>query len=77
MSVSDFANIARTNSDTLRYYDNIGLLSPAVRGENKYRYYSLKQLPLCNMGYIQGRGGQILHRQRRILSCGRLHPVLV
>ncbi len=48
MSVNDFAKITRTTSATLRYYDSIGLLSPMVRGDNKYRYYSMKQLSLCN-----------------------------
>lgn len=48
-SVSDFAKIARTTRDTLIYYDKIGLLSPASRGENNYRSYSLLQLGIINL----------------------------
>jgi DNA-binding transcriptional MerR regulator len=33
----------------LHYYDKIGLLSPAARGDNSYRYYTIKQLAVCNM----------------------------
>jgi len=38
-SISDFAKYSRTTRDTLLHYDRIGLLSPATRGENNYRYY--------------------------------------
>lgn len=48
-SVSDFAKIARTTRDTLIYYDKIGLLAPASRGENNYRSYSLLQLGIINL----------------------------
>jgi DNA-binding transcriptional MerR regulator len=48
-SVSDFAKFSRTTKDTLLHYDRIGLLSPASRGENKYRYYSSGQLAVVNV----------------------------
>ncbi len=48
LSVGDFAKITRTTPQTLHHYDKLGLLSPASRGENKYRFYSIKQLALCN-----------------------------
>jgi len=48
-SVNDFAKFSRTSKDTLLYYDRIGLLSPASRGKNNYRYYSHGQLALVNM----------------------------
>jgi len=48
-SVKDFAKFSRTSKDTLLYYDRIGLLSPALRGENNYRYYSHGQLAIVNM----------------------------
>ncbi len=57
MSVSEFARITRTTRETLRHYDKIGLLSPEVRGDNKYRYYSIKQLALCNMIRLMQRIG--------------------
>jgi DNA-binding transcriptional MerR regulator len=48
-SVGNFAKLARTTLHTLRYYDEIGLLSPEVRDKNSYRYYSVKQLAVCNL----------------------------
>jgi len=48
-SVKDFARFSRTSKDTLLYYDRIGLLSPMLRGENNYRYYSHGQLAVVNM----------------------------
>jgi DNA-binding transcriptional MerR regulator len=43
-SVLDFAKISRTTVATLHHYDKLGLLSPAQRGKNKYRFYSLRQV---------------------------------
>jgi len=48
-SISEFAEYSRTTRDTLLHYDRIGLLSPAVRGENSYRYYSSSQLLVVNV----------------------------
>ncbi len=48
-SISKFARYSRINRDTLHFYDNIKLLSPIARGENKYRYYSSDQLAVANV----------------------------
>ena len=48
-SVNDFAKMARIPKDTLLYYDKIGLLTPDMRGDNKYRYYSILLLATVNM----------------------------
>jgi DNA-binding transcriptional MerR regulator len=48
LSVGNFAKITRTTLHTLRYYDEIQLLSPVQRGTNNYRYYSIKQLAFAN-----------------------------
>ena len=48
-SIGEFAEYSRTTRDTLLYYDRIGLLSPSVRGENNYRYYSSSQLLVVNV----------------------------
>ncbi len=48
LSVGDFSKITRTTPQTLHHYDKLGLLSPVSRGENNYRFYSIKQLALCN-----------------------------
>jgi len=48
-SVAEFAEFSRTTRDTLLYYDKIGLLSPELRGENRYRFYSSGQLSVVNL----------------------------
>ena len=48
-SVKDFAKFSRTTKDTLLYYDRIGLLSPELRNDNKYRYYSVRLLGIVNV----------------------------
>jgi len=45
LSVKEFAKFTGLKRSTLRYYDDIGLLSPTVRGnDNNYRYYIPLQL---------------------------------
>ena len=48
-SISEFAKFSRITRDTLLHYDKIGLLSPVLRGENSYRYYSSRQLAVVNV----------------------------
>jgi len=48
-TVNEFARFSRTTKDTLLHYDRIGLLSPDVRGENNYRYYSSRRLATINL----------------------------
>lgn len=43
LTLGQVADIHRLNKRTLHYYDEIGLFSPAYKGENGYRYYSLEQ----------------------------------
>lgn len=50
LSVSDFARFSRTTKATLLHYDRIGLLTPASRGNNnRFRYYSTRQLGAVNL----------------------------
>lgn len=42
-TTSEFAKLHNLNKRTLHYYDNIGLFSPDIKGENNYRYYSFEQ----------------------------------
>ncbi len=39
LKIGVFAGIANTNLRTLRYYEEIGLLKPAVRSDGGFRYY--------------------------------------
>lgn len=44
-SIGEISKIVRISSDTLRYYDQIGLLKPhRVNGSNRYRLYSKEQV---------------------------------
>jgi DNA-binding transcriptional MerR regulator len=43
-SVSDFAKLSKVSQVMLRHYEKLGLLTPAKRGGNNYRYYSIRQL---------------------------------
>lgn len=38
-TIKEIADLAGVTTRTMRYYDEIGLLSPASMGENSYRYY--------------------------------------
>ncbi len=45
LSIGEFSNICKVSTKTLRYYAEIGLLTPSeVNPENGYRYYSVDQL---------------------------------
>ena len=43
-TIKEFADLAGVTTRTIRYYDQIGLLSPAAIGENGYRFYDLDSL---------------------------------
>lgn len=42
-TTSQFAKLHNINKRTLHYYDDIGLFSPNIRGDNGYRYYDVSQ----------------------------------
>lgn len=42
-STGELAKMLEITKQTLIYYDKIGLISPAKRGEKDYRYYTLEQ----------------------------------
>lgn len=47
--IGEFSKISRVPAKTLRYYDEIGLLTPAQIDQfTGYRYYSVTQLPRLN-----------------------------
>src|SRR5688572_4368982 len=43
-TVHQLAKLAGVTPRTLRYYDRVGLLSPAHHGKNGYRYYGEKEM---------------------------------
>ena len=43
LTIGQMALLNHVSEQTLRLYDRLGLLAPASRGENGYRYYDIKQ----------------------------------
>lgn len=48
LSIKRFSKLTGIKGSTLRYYDDLGLFSPAARGENSYRYYRPQQIITIN-----------------------------
>ena len=44
LKTAEFAKMCKTTRETLKWYDETGILKPVLRGENGYRYYSLEQV---------------------------------
>lgn len=45
LSIGEFSKICEVSTKTLRYYDEIGLISPSeINPKNGYRYYAIEQL---------------------------------
>ena len=44
MKISELASIAQVSVKTIRYYEQIGLLSPPIRTSNGYRHYQEKDI---------------------------------
>ena len=48
-TINEFSKLSRLTRNTLIHYDDLGLLTPASRGANSYRYYSSGQLAVANV----------------------------
>ena len=48
LTIHQFSEMTGVPDSTLRYYDSLGLLSPASRGRNHYRYYLPHQVTALN-----------------------------
>ncbi|WP_040207371.1 MerR family transcriptional regulator [Neobacillus jeddahensis] len=46
LTTGKFAKLCKVNKQTLFFYDQIGLLSPVMKNEKGYRYYSIRQIEL-------------------------------
>lgn len=65
---NEFALLCGTTKYTLFHYDKIGLLSPAVREENGYRYYTAEQFDIFNIINIMKKLGIPLEKIKEYLS---------
>lgn len=43
-TTGEFAKLCKVTKQTLFHYDQVGIFSPEIKGENDYRYYSYNQL---------------------------------
>ncbi|BCL79247.1 MerR family transcriptional regulator [Ktedonobacteria bacterium brp13] len=69
--IGDFSKIAQVSGRLLRYYDEIGLLSPEFTDpESGYRYYSARQLPRLNRILALKDLGLSLEQIARMLTRG-------
>jgi len=48
MSIGQLAGVAGVSNRTLRYYEELGLIVPKARGENRYRYYDDSHIQRIN-----------------------------
>jgi DNA-binding transcriptional MerR regulator len=46
LTTGEFAKLCKVNKQTLFFYDQIGLLSPMMKNEKGYRFYSIRQIEL-------------------------------
>lgn len=68
LNISDFAKISGVSRQTLIYYDRIGLFSPALIADNKYRMYSHKQVDTIGIITILSDLGVPLKKIKEILA---------
>ncbi|MCU0534656.1 MAG: MerR family transcriptional regulator [Hydrococcus sp. Prado102] len=69
LKISDFAQLSRISSKTLRLYDRMGLLKPAaIDNFTGYRYYSTAQLPRLNRILVLKELGFSLEQIVRLLD---------
>lgn len=67
MTIGEAAERSGVPPKTIRYYESVGLVSPAARGENRYRAYSDKEVDILRfisrargLGFSLGEVEQLL-----------------
>lgn len=69
--IGEFSKIAQVSGRLLRYYDEIGLLTPEFTDpQTGYRYYSARQLPWLNRILVLKELGLSLEQIARLLDQG-------
>jgi DNA-binding transcriptional MerR regulator len=77
LKIGDFARLSHVPVKTLRYYDDLGLITPAhVDAFTGYRYYSVEQLPRFNRLLALRDLGFSLEQIARVLNEGVTHEQL-
>jgi DNA-binding transcriptional MerR regulator len=71
LKIGDFARLCQLPVKTLRYYDDLGLITPVhVDSFTGYRYYSVEQLPRLNRLLALKDLGFSLEQIARVLNEG-------
>ena len=71
-TTGQFAKLNGVNKRTLHYYDEIGLFSPEIKGENGYRYYTCFQTVQLELILILRKIGlDVYKRQAQQLGRGK------
>jgi DNA-binding transcriptional MerR regulator len=71
LAIGDFSRLSRVPITTLRYYDDVGLLTPVlVDPKSHYRYYSVTQLPRLRRILALKELGFALEQIARVLDEG-------
>lgn len=68
LKIGDFARLAGTNLRTLRYYEELGLLSPCHRSQGGFRYYRQTDVNRVQMIRDLQELGLQLDRIRELIS---------
>ena len=68
LKIGDFAKLAQTNLRTLRYYEELGLLTPAKRSRGGFRYYRQTDANRLSMIQTLQNLGLSLERIRELLE---------
>lgn len=68
LKIGDFARLAETNLRTLRYYEELGLLSPAQRSVGGFRYYRRTDINRVRLIHDLQQLGLHLDRIRELIS---------
>lgn len=68
MKSGEFARLCGTTKNTLIHYDDIGLLHPAEKGENRYRNYSVADLARFSVIRAMTQAGFSLAQVREMLD---------
>ena len=76
LTIGEMARLHYINKKTLLFYDQAGLFSPAVVGENGYRYYSYSQCMLLEKILFLRRLGVTVEDIRRQLKTARAADTL-
>src|SRR5947207_15332005 len=68
LKIGDFARVAETNLRTLRYYEELGLITPASRSQGGFRYYRRTDINRVQMIRDLQDLGLHLERIRELIS---------